>query len=39
MRFVSGTARETQQDTIEFILLKDAEHKIYLLDRFFAPPR
>lgn len=37
MRFVSGTARETQQDTIAFILLKDAEHKIYLLDRFFAP--
>ncbi|MGY2400805.1 dermonecrotic toxin domain-containing protein [Pseudomonas sp. SDO5271_S396] len=37
MRFVTGTSRWSPEDTYAFTLPDDAEHKIYLVDRFFDP--
>ncbi len=38
MRFVSGTHRYSPHDSFAFVVPDDADHKIYLLDRFFDPP-
>ncbi|MCM2362295.1 DUF6543 domain-containing protein [Pseudomonas sp. SR18] len=38
MRFVSGTHRLDRHTNFAFVLPDDADHKIYLLDRFFDPP-
>lgn len=36
-RFVCGTHRYSPHDTFAFVIPDDADHKIYLLDRFFDP--